>query len=159
MSRYAKPLYSKKAVNRAGDYLVAPFDPDTFDYTEYAHHLEVINNFRSIHGHPLNTFQTTLRIKGRLVDNEIIVAQRIKRLSSIRLKLERFPKMTLSQMQDIGGCRAVLYDVGEVNQLVQSYLDSDLKHKLHTNDDYITNPKDTGYRGRHLIYQYGVAPI
>lgn len=29
-----------------------------------------------------------------------------------------------------------------------------MKHKLHTNDDYITNPKPTGYRGRHLIYQY-----
>jgi hypothetical protein len=62
--------------------------------------------------------------------------------------------MTLSQMQDIGGCRAVVTDVMSVNDLVDSYLSSDLKHKLHTNDNYIDSPKLTGYRGRHLIYQY-----
>jgi hypothetical protein len=154
MSRWAKPLYSKKAVNRAGDVLVKPFNLDTFDHIEYIEALDVINNFRSIHGHPLNTFQTTLRIKGRQIDPDIIVAQRVKRLSSIDYKLRRFPKMTLSQMQDIGGCRAVLTDVGMVNDLVASYLSSDLKHKLHTNDDYIAEPKPSGYRGRHLIYVY-----
>ncbi|MEO9230043.1 MAG: DUF6456 domain-containing protein [Devosia sp.] len=88
------------------------------------------------------------------MDPDILVAQRIKRMSSIEMKLQRFPTMTLSQMQDIGGCRAVVSDASTVNDLVDSYLTSDLKHKLHTNDDYIISPKDTGYRGRHLIYRY-----
>lgn len=154
MSRWAKPLYSKKEVNRAGEALVQPFSPETFIPGEYLRALDVINNFRSIHGHPLNTFQTTLRIKGRQIDQDVIVAQRVKRMSSIQSKLERYPTMTLSQMQDIGGCRAVVYDVEAVNALVESYLSSDLKHKLHTNDDYISSPKPTGYRGRHLIYRY-----
>jgi ppGpp synthetase/RelA/SpoT-type nucleotidyltranferase len=153
MSRWAVPLFSKKEANRAGELLVSASSEDTY-HDDWYHALEVINNFRSIHGHPLNTFQTTLRIKGRSVDPSIIVAQRIKRLSSIKLKLERFPTMTLSQMQDIGGCRAVVSDVTDVDRLVESYISSDLKHKLHTNDDYIINPKPTGYRGRHLIYQY-----
>lgn len=104
MSRWAKPEYSKKQVNAAGKTLV---NPDA-SAVELSDALEVINNFRSIHGHPLNTFQTTLRIKGRHVDKNIIVAQRVKRLSSIELKLSRFPTMTLSQMQDIGGCRVLL---------------------------------------------------
>jgi len=123
-------------------------------WEEYEAALGVINNFRAIHGHPLNTFQTTLRIKGRQVDKGIIVAQRIKRLSSIELKLTRYPTMTLSQMQDIGGCRGVVSSVADVNKLVASYLKSDLKHKLHTYDDYMLSPKPTGYRGVHLIYRY-----
>src|SRR5690606_36008605 len=109
---------------------------------------------RSIHGHPLNTFQTTLRIKGRQIDPDIIVAQPVKRLSSIETKLARFPTMTLSQMQDIAGCRRVVSTATDVQALVQSYLNSDLKHKLHTLENYIENPKETGYRGVHFIYRY-----
>jgi hypothetical protein len=154
MSRWAKPLYSKNKVNRAGARLLVPITDDRWDLDDYLDALDVINNFRSIHGHPLNTFQTTLRIKGRQIDPDIIVAQRIKRLSSIILKLTRFPLMTLSQMQDIGGCRAVLTDAQMVDNLVDAYLASDLKHKLHTSDDYIAEPKPSGYRGRHLIYVY-----
>ncbi len=150
MSRWAKPQYSKKQVNAAGKALV---EHNTND-AEYVDALDVINNFRSIHGHPLNTFQTNLRVKGRRVDKNIIVAQRVKRLSSIEIKLRRFPTMTLSQMQDIGGCRCVVGTVDDVNRIVTSYLKSDLKHKLHTHDDYMVTPKPTGYRGVHLIYRY-----
>lgn len=154
MSRWARPEFSKKQVNFAGKNL-ANRDFSTIDgLRAYGHSLDVINNFRSIHGHPLNTFQTTLRIKGRHVDKNIIVAQRVKRLSSIEIKLERFPTMTLSQMQDIGGCRGVVGTVDNVNALVGAYLKSDLKHKLHTHDDYMLVPKPTGYRGIHLIYRY-----
>lgn len=41
--------------------------------------------------------------RAKKVDRDVIVAQRIKRLSSIQLKLERNPNMKLSQMQDLGG--------------------------------------------------------
>lgn len=154
MSRWAMPEYSKKQVNLAGKTLVN-FDPNEFSsINSYLEGLDIINNFRAIHGHPLNTFQTTLRIKGRHVDKNIIVAQRVKRLSSIAIKLRRFPTMTLSQMQDIGGCRGIVGTVSDVNALVGAYLKSDLKHKLHTHDDYMLDPKPTGYRGVHLIYRY-----
>ena len=57
-------------------------------------------------------------------------------------------------MQDIGGCRSVLKNVGQVRKLVKSYIDSSLKHRLLAVDDYITYPKLSGYRGVHLIYRY-----
>jgi len=62
--------------------------------------------------------------------------------------------MTLSQMQDIGGCRAIMASVEDVNLLVHSYINSNIKHKLHTLDNYMLEPKETGYRGVHLIYLY-----
>ena len=62
--------------------------------------------------------------------------------------------MTLSQMQDIGGCRAILSDIDEVRDLRKIYAQSRMKHKLVREKDYITKPKLSGYRGIHLIYRY-----
>jgi ppGpp synthetase/RelA/SpoT-type nucleotidyltranferase len=59
--------------------------------------------------------------------------------------------MTLSQMQDIGGCRAIVSSVADVRKLVRSYEKSDIKHSLTQKDDYIVSPKASGYRGVHLI--------
>lgn len=151
MARWAVPIYSKKQVNAAGEMLLKM---ETSDIHEYFFALDVISNWRSSHGHPLNTFQTTLRTKGRHIDAGIVVAQRVKRMSSIETKLRRYPTMTLSQMQDIGGCRGIVETAQQVRELVQSYIRSDLKHKLHTHDDYMMKPKSTGYRGVHLIYRY-----
>lgn len=62
--------------------------------------------------------------------------------------------MTLAQMQDIGGCRAIMTSVPDTQRLVADYRNSDIKHVLHQCDDYIADPKHSGYRGVHLIYRY-----
>jgi hypothetical protein len=62
--------------------------------------------------------------------------------------------MKLTQMQDIGGCRAILETVDQVNSLVDSFRRSDVKHKLLTEDNYILDPRQSGYRGIHLVYSY-----
>lgn len=46
--------------------------------------LAVINNWRSSHSFPLNTLQMNLRDTSRKFDREPTIAQRIKRLPSIR---------------------------------------------------------------------------
>jgi len=83
-----------------------------------------------------------------------LIAQRIKRLSSITHKLHRFPDMKLSQMQDIGGCRAVVRSIGATRQLASLYERSNIKHERASFDDYISMPKASGYRGIHLVYRY-----
>ncbi|MDQ1591803.1 MAG: hypothetical protein QOG71_2430 [Pyrinomonadaceae bacterium] len=145
------PEHSKSQVDAAGVMLITPNTPD--EAMERA--LSVINNWRAVHSFPLNTFQKTLRQKAKQIDPQALVAQRVKRLSSIELKLSRFsPQMKLSQMQDIGGCRAVVSSVRHVNRLVDVYERSDLKHKVARADDYIKTPKPSGYRGVHMIYRY-----
>jgi ppGpp synthetase/RelA/SpoT-type nucleotidyltranferase len=44
--------------------------------------------------------------------------------------------------------------VYDVQRLVADYRNSEIKHHLHNCDDYIAQPKDSGYRGVHLIYRY-----
>jgi hypothetical protein len=127
---------------------------DSKKFSAYFQALPIINNWRSSHGYPLNTFQVNLRQQARRVDVEPLVAQRTKRLSSIASKLDRFPTMKLSQMQDIGGCRAVVKSVPSVRELVALYSRSRMRHALASLDDYITTPKPSGYRGVHLVYRY-----
>src|SRR5260221_9633788 len=64
--------------------------------------------------------------------------------------------MNMAQIQDIGGCRAIMRDVTQVNALVDIYKHESrgIKHKLAKEQDYILNPKTSGYRGIHLIYKY-----
>jgi len=149
---WVSPQYSRSRVDRAGALLASDFVDVDFD--EYDDALTVINNWRSSHSRPLYTFRIGIRRHAERVDENALVAQRIKRLSSIRLKLTLSPNMKLSQMQDIGGCRAVVESVHKVDQLVKHYMESDIKHKLLNKDDYIRNPKTSGYRSIHLIYKY-----
>lgn len=116
--------------------------------------LPVIGNWRSSHSFPLNTFKIGLLRKAVQIDENSLVAQRLKRLSSITAKLHRFPEMKLSQMQDIAGCRAIVSSVSDAYKLVKLYKESDIKHKLVHQDDYIQAPKQSGYRSIHLIYGY-----
>ena len=108
------------------------------------------------HGHPLNVFQTTLRTKARKVDRHALVVQRHKRLPAIYNKLQKYKgQFPLSEMQDIAGCRAVLSSVKGVYDLVGAYQNHERRHKLLYENDYIANPKPSGYRGVHLIFRYG----
>lgn len=120
--------------------------------------LTVINNWRSAHSYPLNTFQMTLRRKGRKLERGVIVAQRIKRLESIHAKLARQPSMRMSQMQDIAGCRAVFRNMANVQRLVQRYKTSQFDHVYRGEKDYISKPKTDGYRCYHLVYEYKGTP-
>ena len=142
--------YSRTRIDRAGETLSASNAPEH----ERNAALEIVNNWRSCHAFPLNTIQNGLRRLARQVDPHPLVAQRIKRLSSIELKLRRFPTMTLSQMQDLGGCRGVVSDAATVLRLAELYRRSRIKHRLHTLDNYIERPQASGYRGVHLIYRY-----
>lgn len=145
MKQWTKPLYKSGEIDKAGAVLVGRVHPDVADEELEAAYI-ILDNFRSAHAFPLNTFQMGLRKKSRRVDGESLVAQRIKRLSSIEAKLIRFPTLRLSQMQDIGGCRAVVSTVPQVERLVAEWKRSEIRHELVGEKDYIKTPDESGYR-------------
>lgn len=151
--------YRRAEVDRAGTNLLKllPLTEITErEEAEGVHAIEVIGNFRAAHAFPLNTLQNNLRVHAKIVDEDSIVAQRLKRFSSIFAKLQRFKTMKLWDMQDIAGCRAILHSVDNVQKLVSIYKDpsSRMRHKLAHEDDYIKRPRDSGYRSYHLVYRY-----
>lgn len=158
---WAVPLHTRTQVDIAARQLLALMHPHAgalngWDYEAFDRCLGIVNNWRSSHSYPLNTFQVGLRtnIRHQKTKAPWIVAQRIKRLPAIALKLRLNKSMQLSQMQDIGGCRAVVPTVRDVNVLVAAYKASGIKHELVRPTDYITKPRSTGYRSVHLIYRY-----
>jgi ppGpp synthetase/RelA/SpoT-type nucleotidyltranferase len=148
---WTKPKYSRREVNWAGSYLV---HDTSFSQKKFDRAVIIIDNFRAAHAFPLNTLQLFLRKHVKAIDGQSIIAQRLKRFSSIFAKLERFEKMELWDMQDIGGCRAVVQSLNNVQQLVDDFKSSEIRHKLSHEDDYIQQPRDSGYRSRHLVYRY-----
>lgn len=148
---WAISKYSKGEVSRAGKVLI---DPNA-TYEERTRALDIMSSWRAAHAYPMRALLMMLRQKAALIDPNAVVVQRHKRSPSIISKLSRFPQMELSRMQDIGGCRAIVStvrDVERLNELIQS---SRTRNTLHREYDYITQPKDTGYRGIHLTYKYG----
>lgn len=147
------PGFSRRQVNRAGDMLISesPTEEEIGDAET------VVNDWRGAHVFPLDTFQAYLREKTTEVNVHGLVAQRTKRLPAIKQKLQRYPSLKLSQMQDIGGCRAVAGSLSVVNELRTIYDRTSFGHELHGGADYIQNPKESGYRAIHLIYKYSDA--
>ncbi len=143
------PGGSKSRVNRAGDAIrggTATFDD-----------LLVVDDWRAAHRAVLNTFQAILRTRTRRT--KIVVAQRHKRKRTIFDKLHRIPGMRLSRMDDVAGCRLIFKSTNDLYTFRSELHKARFKHRLR-NDidkyDYIKQPKNTGYRGIHDVYEYDV---
>lgn len=120
---------------------------------EKMHAIAVIDNWRAAHAFPLHVIYMHLR---RMVkdDPKIIVAERLKRLESITGKLVREPAMNLWTMQDLGGCRVIVSNIKEVYSYFDKYEKSKKRHIRKKIKDYITEPKASGYRSLHVVYEY-----
>lgn len=149
---WTKLKYTKNQINKAGKILVAVNNSQS----SYGQAMDVLSNWRSSHSFPLHIFAVRLKHVSKQVDSSALVVRRLKRISSIIKKLRRgqTSTMKMSQMQDVGGCRAVLQSVGDVKNLVEKYKKSRIKHGLAKINDYIQSPKRDGYRSVHLVYKY-----
>jgi hypothetical protein len=152
---WTRPPEDRAAVNRAGRTVINySAEPE-----EGSAAIDLINEWRTAHGRPLNSEYILLRDRARRVcgSYSVNVAQRLKRLPAIQHKLERFSAggMKLTTMQDIGGCRAVLPTIEHVRALARIYSPQSKKNRCHAFKDYIDDrPKSDGYRSYHAISKY-----
>ncbi|MDF3822956.1 RelA/SpoT domain-containing protein [Leptospira sp. 96542] len=143
------PGGSKKRVTRAGAAMR--------DGTATEEDLRVIDEWRAAHRGVLNTFQAILR--NRTKGTGIAVAQRHKRKRTIFDKLQRFSQMQLARMDDVAGCRLIFQRMKDLYEFRSAFHEARFKHQRRNEldkYDYIKQPKDTGYRGVHDVYEYDV---
>lgn len=148
--------YSKTQIDKAGELL-----KDTKQIGDLSEEsLEILSNWRAYHATPLDIFAKVLKSRVKKIDRSknAIVAQRLKRIPSILLKLQTHKTMRLSTMQDIGGLRAIFETVKEVIELMELYRFSKTRHTLFAVDNYLEKPKNDGYRGIHLVYKIEKQP-
>ena len=139
--------FDKAGLDKAGRILIDGSE----DFDAWFKAVQMVNEWRTLHRVPLQTFRTNLR---KRVGKKGIVAQRLKRLTSIMSKLERLDWLSLSQMQDIGGCRAVVGSADAAYEVASDLASSRIRHELVRSKDYVISPRSTGYRGIHLVYSY-----
>jgi hypothetical protein len=156
-AEWAKREFGKSEIDRYGKVLRDWWDSadGRIDEDELTKGLNVVQNWRSSHAYPLLAFRMGLTQRARRIEKSAIIAQRMKRLMSVLNKLAREKTMKLSQMQDLGGCRAIVSSVESVTHIAALYRDPVIEAEaLSKCYDYIENPKDDGYRGIHVIGRY-----
>jgi hypothetical protein len=149
MAQWTKPEYSRLAVKRAGGTILDDFATED----EWFNALITVDNWRAAHSYPLHAVNMLLRNHAHKIDKKADVVRRLKRLRSIVAKL-RTTNLNLVQMQDLGGCRAVAQTIDQVWAIARGLQRSRTNHDLYNDDDYILNPKISGYRSIHLMYKF-----
>lgn len=146
--------YSKNDIDKAGNVLAGIPDPKINQNQA----IEILENFRSVHNHPLIVFRMSLNRKAKNILGDVLISQRLKRAPSIVNKLKIQKSMSLSQMQDVGGLRAVVTDLQQLYKLRDSIRrgenETAFKSTFLKETDYVKSPKESGYRSIHLIYKY-----
>lgn len=145
--------YSKSRVDRAADVWRSLFMSDGPDVSpeEMDEALSIVEHYRACHQYPLQKATVGVRSTVKTVGAPVQVSQRLKRYVTILNKLQREPTMKLSRMQDIGGCRAILPDIGTL-RLVQRRLEK--RRGYRRTAEYIVTPRESGYRGVHVMLDY-----
>ncbi|QBQ54049.1 RelA/SpoT domain-containing protein [Nitrosococcus wardiae] len=147
-----KEKYSGKEIIKAGEMFLSDNIFDDIDKFNKA--MDVLSYWRFQHEYPLEKALSILKEEAGNRDKAAIFAKRLKRYVSIVAKLRRFPKMKLKNMQDIGGCRAIVSNTKKLYQIVRELRRRpEFRNQLGKirYKDYIKKPKDDGYRGYHLI--------
>lgn len=147
--RWKELEYSRSKIIKAGKTV----RKDESTQEQVAEAVQVIDNWRSAHAYPLHVMYIHLR--DMAADRkDIIVAERLKRLDSIINKLRREPSMSLWEVQDLGGCRFIVPKIDEVYSFAEKYKNSRIRHISVNTYDYISHPKNSGYRSLHLVYRF-----
>ncbi len=147
--RWKEVEYSRSQIIKAGK--IVRKEESTTEQIETA--ITIIDNWRAAHAYPLHVIYMRLRGMAKGKDN-IVVAERLKRLDSIINKLKRQPTMSLWEMQDLGGCRFIVPSIPEVYHYAEKYKNSRIRHTFISGYDYIEQPKSSGYRSLHQVYQF-----
>lgn len=138
---------SKNSIKEAGKKLR--------DEIETNKDLDLILAFRTNH---INIMTALANAIAKKSPKPQFLSRRLKRLSSIRIKLKRNSGVQLSTMQDIAGLRAIFKDKNEVytflNAVRKAYKSKKAVLQIIRENDYIKDPKQDGYRSYHLVFEY-----
>lgn len=111
-----------------------------------------LERWRRAHYVPLVSANNGLRSRARTAGVDAEVSQRLKRRATILDKLRREPTLDLSRMQDIGGCRAVVDSIDDLRRLEERLRNG--RVPVAGSADYIVTPRESGYRGVHVVVEY-----
>jgi ppGpp synthetase/RelA/SpoT-type nucleotidyltranferase len=153
MADFPRFEYSMGDVRRAGEALAGDLIWTDETAESIRQVFRIANNYRDSHAYPMHKVRS--EVSGQIRLNKItggFTVARLKRMPSVRRKLRKI-STNLNQIQDLGGCRAVLPTIDDVNAMIGAMREFSA-HGLHREDDYINNPKRDGYRSYHMVFKF-----
>lgn len=141
--------HSKGAIERAGKAMAECCATEEDE--------KIVQYWRDCHAYVLNTFQGTLRRWIR--DDPYVLVQRLKRLNTVRDKLQTGRSKDVASMHDLAGCRIIFPSIDAMRKYREEFhTKTRAKHEYVSEGkyDYLANPKPTGYRGMHDVFRYKV---
>jgi hypothetical protein len=148
MADFPQLRYSNNQVKKAGEALRGVLELNDQAIESF----RIAYNWRDSHAWPMRRLRDELKGKVRRVGGQGITAARTKRMVSIRKKLRKSTN-TLLQIQDLGGCRAILDSMEGVNRLIDLYR-AEPAHEVCLDRSYIHEPKFGGYRSHHFVFKF-----
>ena len=145
--------FSKDQIDRAEVVLRSP----TSSLVELTEAHIALNAWRAAHQVPTSLLRHFVGMRFQNLGVDGFVVSRLKRVPTIVGKIARQSHYPLWEMQDIGGVRAVLKTPSEARELVDALLRApadDVFRLVEPPQDRMTDPKNSGYRSIHLIYEY-----
>lgn len=153
--KWTEPAFTRDRYDFAGEALTQAIAKEvTLDKVQFEYARKMINNWRSSHAYPLYKIRNKVRYAALQMEPSVLVAQRIKRMESILRKLGAKRDLKLTQIQDLGGCRAVFSRLEFLDYATVVLKERCSPFTLHRIDDYIRHPKRSGYRSLHFVYEF-----
>lgn len=143
-------MYNKNKIKAAGKIFKSE---ENLSKEKIEKAIDILTYWRTIHGKALTSFEKELINISLSIDDKSIIAKRLKRTPSIVNKLKRLNHIQLNTMQDIAGIRVVVSSMAKVRKLIKALKSNNFAYELKNEDDYITKPKESGYRSYHLIFK------
>lgn len=139
--------FSKKQIRKAGDKLAAGSLSDE----ERLEALQIVGHWRAAHMEPLRkTLSMLEEVCGH--DESTILVSRLKRISTTINKLSRPGyNFNLTTLRDIAGCRLIVQTDDDVRRVAEAIR---AKDQCRDTKDYMLEPRESGYRGIHLICRH-----
>lgn len=149
-----KMRYSKSKIDKAGSTIAKKLSISVEEHNNYE---KIIDWWREAHFIPLTEVTLKLIEWFQSIESNVHVNQRLKRKPQILKKLIRKKNMRLSQMRDIGGCRAIFENnekIDEVADLIRTKARRYKYFSIVSEADYRVNGRvESGYRALHITVE------
>ncbi len=152
VSDFPRLEFSKKDVVRAGSSLKGRILWTSENEAEILRVFQIANSWRASHAFPMHRMRAELHGRMSALKIRGLTAARLKQMTSIRGKLIRISS-NLRQLQDLGGCRAVVPTIAEAKVLAAE-IGEKYPHYLKREDAYMDSPRPSGYRSHHLVFAF-----
>lgn len=152
VSEFPQLEYSKKDVVRAGNALRGRLDWNPESEADIQRIFSIANSWRASHAFPMHRMRAELHGRMSALEVKGLTAARLKQMPSIRAKLNRIDS-NLRQLQDLGGCRAVVANIDQARQLAADII-AKSPHTLKREDAYMDKPRSSGYRSHHIVFAF-----